>query len=293
MKYCTLDRILLSINRELGELPFSETDIVEWVGEAMEFLKVLPILEESVKFIKVKDNKASLPDGLVHILQLSKLEEELVLTEFIEKSLALEDDSSCDCEAKFDCKDNSYKWEYRSWVTSEVRTKGFSPIRLANNVYFKSLVCKEKDYDKLYHSCQHEYSLSKGMHPELIFSFKDGIVALSYVRLLTDPETGYPLIPDQADFISAIQYYLKWKISEAMTWRGREGYSQMLQYARGEWLRYAKQAKNWSKMPKTLDEWQNLMEQQYNLIPDLKAYYRGFSDITKIQNYESEYYQST
>lgn len=211
MKYCTLDRILLSINRELGDSPFSETDIVEWVGEAMEFLQVLPILQESVKFIKVKENKAYIPDGLVHILQIAKLEEEIVLTQFLEKTMTINEESPCECEAKFDCKDNSYKWEYKSWVTSEVRTRGFSPIRLANKVFFKSLVCKGDDYDKLHHSCENEYSILKGVRPELLFSFKDGIVAISYVRILTDPDTGYPLIPDQADFIAAIQYYLSGK----------------------------------------------------------------------------------
>lgn len=290
MKYCSVYRILLSVNRELGDIPFSETDLVEWIGEAMEFLNVLPILEESVKFLKVKDNKATLPKGLVHILQLAKLEKEIVLTQFLERNIKTVDRDPCETDYKLDCTDNSFIWEYRSWIKSDIRTSGFSPIRLSNHSFFKSLVCKENDYDKLYHSCDHEYSILKGESPELLFSFKDGIVALSYVRLLTDSETGYPLVPDQADFISAVQYYLKWKISEAMTWRGKEGYQQLLQYARGEWLRYAKQAKNWAKMPKSVDEWQNLMEQQYNMIPDIKAYYKGFSDLTKRQHYEPKHH---
>lgn len=290
MEYVGTDRILSIIDRELGEAnSFTEDDLIEWVGEAMGFLSVFPILEEKVRFLTVKDFKATIPQGLVHILQLAKLDKQEYM-ELFTKSEEKPKEDKCGCEASEEetgCPkvDDYLPLTYTTWVRKCEEIGGFTPIRLSNHNFFKTLVCKEKNYEKIYQAANDEYSIIGTSNPELLFSFKDGIVALSYASIATDKDTGYPLIPDQSDFISAVTYYIKWKIAEAMTWRGREGYSQLLQYARGEWLRYAKQAKNWAKMPKTLDEYQNGMEMQYNLIPDLRQYYQAFATNTLRQRW--------
>lgn len=279
IKYTTVDRLLSIINRELGEANvFTDEDIVEWVGEAMEFLSVYPVLEESVKFLDVKDYKAPLPKNLMHILQIAKLESSYFLEEFVETVKTPKKENPCEpkqCDC-YNSKEEAFEYSYKSWINYTKHNDGFIPIRLSDNAFLKSLVCKEDNYKELYESSQEEYTIIGNESKELLFNFKEGIVAISYVKMATDKSTGYPLIPDHADFIAAITYYIKWKISESMTWKGREGYSQLMQYARGEWLRYAKQAKNWAKMPKTLEDYQKSMEAQYNMIPDLNRYYRTF-----------------
>lgn len=279
IKYTTVDRLLSIINRELGEANvFTDEDIVEWVGEAMEFLSVYPVLEESVKFLDVKDYKAPLPRNLMHILQIAKLESSYFLEEFVETVKTPKKENPCEpkpCDC-YNSKEETFEYSYKSWINYTKHNDGFIPIRLSDNAFLKSLVCKEDNYKELYESSQEEYTIIGNESKELLFNFREGIVAISYVKMATDKSTGYPLIPDHADFIAAITYYIKWKISESMTWKGREGYSQLMQYARGEWLRYAKQAKNWAKMPKTLEDYQKSMEAQYNMIPDLNRYYRTF-----------------
>jgi len=280
IKYTSVDRILSIINRELGEANvFSDDDLVEWIGEAMEFLSVFPTLEESITILEVKDYKAGVPSNLVNVLQLAKIDKEELLLEYEKTNTLVLDSSSCESDG------DSFRYSYESWVKFCEKESNITPIRLADHTFFNSLVCKETRYKELYKSSKDEYSIIGNINKEFLFSFKEGTVALSYLKMATDSHTGYPLIPDHADFISAVTYYVKWKISEAMTWRGREGSSQMLQYARGEWLRYVRQAKNWAKMPKTIDELQNFLEQSYSMVPDLRMYYKGFNNLNRLQQW--------
>lgn len=279
--YISVDRILSMIHREVSEEAFHEEDILEWIGEAMSFLKVSPVFEQAVKIVEVVDHKADLPNNLAYILQIAKMTNERVVTQFITKEVTPKVDK-CGNPIEATCYnsiEDLFNIDYKTWSCSSTRVNGFTPVRLTTNTFFNSIVCKEQNYEELYSNSQDEYTIIGSTHRELLFSFKEGVVAISYMKLLTDPQTGYPLIPDQADFIAAITYYIKWKISESMVWKGREGYSNMLQYARSEWLRYCRQAKNWAMMPKGIDEWVNLMESHFSYIPDYNKYHRGFKSV--------------
>lgn len=70
------------------------------------------------------------------------------------------------------------------------------------------------------------------------FTFKDGVVICTYSRLLTDPATGHPLIPDNANYLEAICYYIKWKVSERGLWNNRQGSGHRVQYYQRQWLVY-------------------------------------------------------
>lgn len=264
IEYTSVDRILSSVHRELGELPFEEDDILEWIGEAIGFLNVYPILEDRVTTIQVKDFRGQIPSNLVHLLSLHK-KGSIAYSVESEKPKLVE---VIDCFGTY-----SIKYEFEKWNQIVRENEGLVPIVKGDHSKISRNKC-DKDGQT---SEGAEYTIVGGSHREFLFSFRDGPVIIAYKAVATDEETGYPLIPDQSDFLSAVLYYLKWKISEAMTWRGREGYSQMLQYARGEWLRYAKQAKNWAKMPKTAEEWQSVMMNQYYSLTDLQQFYKGFS----------------
>ena len=116
----------------------------------------------------------------------------------------------------------------------------------------------------------------------LRFNFIEGQVAVSYLRNTVD-SSGYPLIPDNISYITAIVYYIKWKIAEMYEWAGRDGWAAKAEKAEARWGKYAKQAKNFMKMPKTLDQYQNLLEQTHYLIPNHKRYYEYFGNLSKSQ----------
>lgn len=266
IQYTSADRILSSLARELGDIPFMEDDMIEWIGEAMDFLKVYPILEERVAILSVKDYKAEIPQGLVHIIQLH------LINSGCSAVLRSKDELKKHC----DCKGNlSFRYETKEWIEYIKKDDTSIPILKATDQKILQNECNPSSGGL----DAPEWTVIGSSDREFLFSFKEGDVSIAYSAFAVDENTGYPMIPDQPDFISAVGYYVKWKLCEAMTWRGREGYSNLLQYARQEWLRYAKQAKNWAKMPKTLDEYQSLMEVQYHLVPDLKMYYKGFAGL--------------
>ena len=72
LQYTTLDRVLSKIYRDLGVEEISETDVVEWSGEALEFIGAITLYEEAVAFIEIENHQADLPNGLHSIIQVAR-----------------------------------------------------------------------------------------------------------------------------------------------------------------------------------------------------------------------------
>lgn len=267
-----VDRIIAKINREIKGLEATEIDLIEWIGEALEFLKAPNLSEQCVDFIKVENFECGLPIGLQSILQVAK------------NNVYAEAGFICPCnntlqESECDCQDYwNMKLEYANWVSSSFFTDYFTPVRLAQNSFFNSIVCKEKR-DIPYQSCRDEYTIVGTTERRLRFSFQEGEIALSYTRNSIDEETGYPLIPENISYITAITYYIKWKLAENLQWNGREGFNSLAQDNERKWLKYCKQAKNYQKMPTSIDDYQDLLEQSHYLIPRENRYYGFFGKL--------------
>jgi len=329
LKYVTIDRVFSRLNRDLKGTELNESDVIEWIGEALEFLEVPQILVEDVKFLKVKDYHVDMPENLHMITQIAKNidapitkvkeckpcsqpeihEEDCGCSLGEEQSTAFS--TICNEETPLDNLPDAYvlaflnsqeaqelssqtfntldlDWTYDIWTSSNYYKRNYTPVRLATETFFNSLVCKEKD-KSLYQTCDYEYTIIGDTEKRIRFNFIEGEVAISYLKTSVDKDTGYPLIPDNISYITAITYYIKWKIAEMYDWSGREGWSSKAEKAEDKWLKYVKQAKNFMKMPKTLDEYQNLLEQTHYLIPDHKKYYGFFGNLgkNKVRNFQT------
>jgi len=311
MKYISIDRVLNKFQRDLKGTEINETDAIEWIGEALEFLQVYGSQEEVVAFVEVKDYSIELPKNLQTILQIARdnswtSQKQTCIKDICDKKQEGVNRVSCptdhpaniagypiplDCNGKpITDYDVAYyrpyfdlKWEYEGWNNSSYRTEQYTPIRLANNIFFKSIVCKERDME-IYNSCQDEYTIVGNEDRKIKFSFAEGAIAISYLRSKISEDTGYPLIPENPSYMAAITYYLKWKISEWHLWSGREGYVGIAQDSERKWLKYARQAKNYMKMPKSIDDYQNLLDQSHYLIPNHKRYYGFFGNLAVPEN---------
>lgn len=398
INYVTVDRIFSKLSRDLRGTDLNEGDLIEWIGEALEFLKVPQTLTQEVDFFDVKDYHANVPEGLHMITQIARNNEptkdcscnlpaipsvgtsttsittgsivaaELVtggrvVAQFQDQTIRMDQESTsgsgsgaivlikienevgvsyegirtqsggkgigfsvgdtinvrsnintedtvirvteigdttttttatenndsvpvnvpCGCD--FTCPDRILNpdWTYEVWTSSPEYTRNYTPVRLATGTLFNSLVCKEKD-ESLYMTCTDEYTVVGTVDKRLRFNFIEGQIALSYLKNTVDEETGYPLIPDNISYISAITYYIKWKVAEMHSWAGRDNFVGQAQKAEQSWLKYCRQAKNSEKMPKTLDDYQNLLEQTHYLIPNHKRYYGFFGNLGKAQS---------
>jgi len=298
-QYTTLDRILSKIYRDLGLEEISETDVVEWSGEALDFMQTPSILEEAVAFIEIKNHQAELPTGLHSIIQIAKnnsFSKNVCPANVILDSTDLEDASeevAEGCEpVALDCNGTpitgyevayyrpyfDLQYEYSGWSNSSYY-RNYSPVRLANHSFFNTLVCPEDE--AVYNSSQDEYTVSGDI---IKTSFREGSIAIAYYRQRLDTETGYPLIPDDVSFTTAITMYITMKYMSRMWYMGREGYGDKMQKSEADWQWYCKQASNKAFTLHGVDQYQNLLEERNHLIPRLNRYYGFFGKMGKPEN---------
>lgn len=304
-QFIKIDSVLAKFQRDFRGLDINEGDAIEWIGEALGFMKTASASEEAIAFIEVKDYQAPIPNGLHYITQIarnrnwSEPADNKCCTEQVIQSLVEEcpDCNSCVGLSKdlvpVDCNGEiignyevayyrpffDLQFEYLQWANSKTRLLQYTPVRLANHSFFDTLVCKEPDMENLYsQGCEtwDEYTV---VQDQLRFNFKSGFIAIAYIRQMIDTDTGYPMIPDDESARAAITYYIGWKVKEQEGWNHREGAMQLAQLAEAKWLKYIKQFRNKAKMPSGVDQHQNLMEQSKYLLPRQNRYYGFFGKL--------------
>lgn len=308
MNYTTVDTIFASVSRLIGD-DFNEFDVIEWAGDALAFMPVPSLLEESVAFLEVKDYTAPLPQYLKYIIQIgyntnfivSEKDNCTPLT-IIENFKPEQPCIDCEPTPPQNCTDCTggligdsnivyyrphfdLKWEYEGLYNSPYYKTNFIPVRLANNKLYQNLVCKT-DYPDLQLNPNSIGELSYNVVGDttggaLRFNFKEGQVAVAFLKTAIDWETGYPLIPDEVSVRIAIEYFIKWKMAEKLSWQGREGFRWEAQDNERKWLKYIRQATNKAKMPKGVDGYQNLLDQSLYLIPRANRYNNFFGKFSK------------
>jgi len=304
-QYVTVDTILSKYLRDFRGVDLNEDDAIEWIGEALGHMKMSALSEEAVAFIEVKNYQATLPNGLQYIIQIAKnnawtpTDVSACTLEAITTHLLPPDSTCTSCTAlATDCSGDiivdpeigvyrpyfDLQYEYLGWVHSKSFRTKFTPVRLANHSFFNSLVCETDQNLGLYNNSNYladEYTI---IEDQLRFSFKEGFVAVAYLRSKVDQETGYPMVPDDESAKAAITYYLGWKTKEREAWNHREGAMQLAQSAEARWLKYIKQFKNKAKMPWGTDEYEDLMEQSNYVLPRNKRYYGFFGKLGRAED---------
>ena len=287
-KYISLDRILSKVYRDIGMEEVSETDVIEWSGEALEFMSVVSIYEEAIAQVEINNHQGDLPYCLQIIRQVARdnyYEKRDACKEEKKEDKKIEPQPNAGCTEcgeriiKEVQPDSYFNANPFMFLTTDYYKEHYTPVRLSNHTFFNSLVCVE-DVD-IYKTCVDEYTI---VEDKIRTSFKEGLVLISYYRQKIDPETGYPMIPDTISLVSAITYYITWKYFQRLWYMGREGMSDKMQQAEERWLKYCKQATSEFKMLSGIDEHQNFMESRFNnLIPDRIQYYGYFGNISRLQ----------
>lgn len=306
-QYTTLDRILSKIYRDLGLEEISETDVIEWSGEALNFMDTSSLLEEAVAFVEVTNHHATLPNGLHSIIQIARNNNfNTSVKDNICPANVMLDCSTQDMDTvegpgmdntpvPLDCKGTpltdvelayyrpyfDLQYEYYGWNQSNYYQKEYTPMRLANNTFFSSLVCPEDANSFVGCGSIDEYSIAGD---QIRTSFKDGSIAIAYYRQMVEEETGYPMVPDDVSFTTAITMYITMKYMARMWYMGREGYADKMQKAEADWQWYCKQAGNKAFTLHGIDEHQNLYDERNQLIPRNNRYYGFFGKLGRPEN---------
>lgn len=290
MEFTSINRIISKHIRDIGD-EINESDIIEWIGEALEFMKVPSLQEEAIAFMEVNNHHANVPKHFQKVLQIAMFEDwqRKVSPRCDEIMKCLKEEKKCDCQkVTTECGEQDditpdyrvyfdLKWEYDPLDRGHLFKSKWRPVRLAQSTFFRTVVCEDDEF--MPHGNVPLYTIVGGIGADqkLRFSFKDGYICLSYYRNAID-EDGYPLIPDDVHVITAIEYYIQWKESERLAWAGREGFQGISQNKYQMWMKYCNQAICSANMPKSLDEWKNLMDNSLHLIPNLNKYGHFFGN---------------
>lgn len=305
--YTTIDRIFSKLSRDLGTDEFSEIDVIEWTGEALEAIDAVTMLEECVEFIEVKNHSVTLPKFTNSIIQIAEHNgdySETTPNDIIESLCEIDCaiPNECDCNSEIASKyipvdatgfpifdSDVYEWqpninvqaEYVNWTNCSLYKRTWTPVRLADHTFFNSIVCEEPDSDELYSNSRSEYTIVGDS--TIRFSFETGYVAIAYNRQKLD-ENLHPMIPDHFAYTTAITKYITMKLMARMWYMGREGYEKRFLKAEADWQWYCKQAGNRAIMPKGIDQYQNMLDQSQYLIPRMHRYNQFFKDLGRPEN---------
>lgn len=300
-KYVSLDRIFSKVIRDVKS-EFSESDIVEWCGEALEFIGATKLYEEAVAFIEVKNHQCQLPGRLHAVIQVARnnswsapTSDALCPVKIQEEVAASSETPPASVPVALDCNGQplneyevayyrpyfDFKWGYNVWSNTSTYKQKYTPVRLATNSFFNSLVCTEvqNGTENIYRSTLDEYTIVNG--DILRFSFREGSVAVAYLRQVMDEVTGYPMVPDNISYTTAIVKYITLKMFEREFYNGREGAERKMNKAEQDWHWYCKQASNVDLMPYGVDEHQNLLDQRSYLLPRQGQYFGFFGNLAR------------
>jgi len=313
MKFTTVNRILNKLSRDLPHIEINELDVIEWIGEALNAIETPRFLEEAVAFINVSNWTAELPSNFQYIIQIAKNSQvdslddvkssnvADVVPEEVANPLIDEPDVpvclTCEGQPYNDYNVAYYrpyydlKYEYQLWMGTDVYKRCYLPVRLATGSFFNTLVCTEDSSDcgvaefysglsnnGIYYPNKLEYTIVR--NEILKFNFETGLIAISYIRTITDDD-GLPMIPDTYSVTTAITKYITMKLMEREFYLGKEGSSSKVQKASQDWQWYARQAKSEGMMPQTVDEYENLLHQTNYMIPRRRVYDNYFGNLNR------------
>lgn len=270
IKYTTIHTVINRFYRQY-KTTLSIADAVEWSSEALSQINSNIKGDEHVAFITVENYQCLLPNGCKKILQIA-LNKDLLVTENLIDIELINENGISEYIENIDIEVKPYFEKiipYLSWTSSSLFNK-FVPITLTNNTFFKSLVCRDTQIDSVEHL---EYTIIEGS--VLRFNFKEGQISISFIKEKLD-ENGYPMIPDDISFLTAIEKYIILQIMNYQYFTHGLGSQERKLNAEREWQFYCRQAKNKGLLPSSIDEYESLLKSQVHLVNDNKKYEKFF-----------------
>jgi len=281
IKFTTINTIFTKLQRDFNYTNLNEADVVEWAGEALSAINAVPAMETVTKFFTVTNYQITLPSDIISLNQIIVLKNKDIssVCDCINNLKKKGDINICSADKKI-IKNNLGDKECFSTIfvvsdTNWYQNFLYDVVRLSTSTFSSSYDCT----DKINTTCKYEYTIINGQY--LRFNFTDFSIAISYNRIPLD-ENGYPLIPDNYSYITAITMYIIYKMALRRFYAGETNSNVQLQKAEIDWNKYCSQAASQAMIPKSIDEMENFAQawlKPYNA----RSYYTLFSKQNEIQ----------
>lgn len=217
-KWTSVKSVLFELERRIPKDIYSEPRLIEDCMRAVDFIGAVPTYQQKVKFMKVEDYKACLPNECLQIIQIAHKNDFCLSNTDI---LALAETAhACNSEC-VDCTDESVTFDINDVVSQTIINsnsfyRNWTALSLSTNSFALSVHCD--NCVNLRSSCNYEYSVS----PDgiLTFNFQTGYICISYYAYPKDCD-GTFLIPDVEDYKQALVNYcmmnawqFRWELKE-------------------------------------------------------------------------------
>lgn len=258
----------LPISSEL----WTERDVLEDAARAMEMIGLVAQYQSDVKLLKVTNHKTLLPKGLVMINQIAFKTDFTINSndEFdIKKALGIDNEPYMQ---------NSTLWLHTTWIQSPHYQNKWKPLRLSTNTF--ALAVHQDNCINIVAKCDESYTVT----PDGVIttSFKDGYIAISYLRYPMDCDGNF-LIPDSEYYKQALRAYIMMRIWEYRMNMKEEGADKLYMNYSNQWSLMKAKATAEINLP-SLDELENIRNVQTRLVPRYRRYFSFFGNLGKEEN---------
>lgn len=294
-------KVFTDLDLQEGEHRIS--DMIEWAGEALEKIGAFPSFINKVTgrdnnpLLEIVNYQTKLPCDFHTVIQVSfseningpfypmryatgsfeygKIDNEITSNDFIfpDSSLATLAMSLYATELTADAEHTEYQHALIK-LNAEPTTRSLlngllNQMTPTNNVQVKSsYVNTTIDYTYLITSNYLKTNVSSGY------------IMMAYQAIPTD-NNGYPLIPDDADFMEAIYWYITMKLLYPQ-WKQGSVRDQVYYDARRSWNYNCKKAYGNALMP-NIDQLESIKNGWLRLVPEINEHATGFSTLGERQ----------
>ena len=304
VKLVSIERIIAGLYRDAGigsAQELSENDLIEWAGEALEFIGAYPQYQEAVDYVEVSDYRAEVPCGFHKLVQIAYKTTGgdacgcAIKIKSSDGSTSSCNSSTCGCDSSLTATVDpcaavtqaedaivtqakqlvDYHLTYRFMNTSAYY-QHYKPMRLASSSFSRGKLAHCENCINISATCDEEYSID---HPYIRTSFKKGKLCIAYIKQPLD-ERGWPMIPDTVSYVEAVKRYIIYKLKYSDFIKGQIP-AQIFMKIEDDWQWYCRQARNKMNMPDTIDKMQNLLEMRKRIFNKERRYYGFFGNLSQ------------
>lgn len=264
-----------------------ETDMQEWIGEALEKIGAFPTFnikitgKEGLEFLEVADYQVKLPDDLISIIGVqfsSSKNGQFIPLRYGTGTYGYRGGSTNGSNntgvtptteivtAAMDL----YNWTYEQ-ALEEINNDPILRSKLGTYLSETDFVnYKNRNRDDLY-TDQYVYYINNNY---IKLNIRSGYLMLAYQAMPVDEE-GYPMVPNDASFFEALYWYITMKLLYP---RWQQGSIRDAVYydARSNWNYYCNQSYGKAMMP-SADKLESLKNKWLQLYPDINDFNHNFS----------------
>ena len=262
--WISIKTVLASISSTINPTYFREADIIEWSAEAAAKIDMHTQYEMDVKYLQVQDYRVCLPKGLIQIEMVAYKHDFTLDDEDLEQDLLDETGAS-----NFDDGGAQHLTRFNSpWFANN-----FSPLRLSTSPFALGVHCD--NCVNIDANCEHTYTVNP--NGTITTSFQNGFICISYLRNPLDEE-GYPIIPNNADYIDALTTYCLLKLWERRWNENDPNADSKMKWYSAKWTVLRNSATGAINLP-SIDQLENIRQTRNRLIPKERRYYSFFGNM--------------